>query len=393
MRGRVAVAALVVSATLSAIAWATLAGATARHGWPPDAWMAYDFRAFHGAGQLAFHGLGDQLYDPTNPVYGDAPLYVNPPFYAVLMIPLSLLPAAQASALWLMVSIASLGVGSLLLDSRRGVWIFAIALLSAPALHAAVLGQNTMIAFLLLSLGYWALVRGHGVTSGVAIALVAAKPQLISGVVVFLGSHWRRYRRALIAIAGALSVLVAVSYVALPEAWRAYPSLLASLPDVYASGTVPFQDMGVGRALSLAFPGAPAWMVLWGGVAYALILVGGEIWFLRQEAVTGAVGYASGVLVSVAIAPHLNTYDWLLLAIPLALLWTSIPGKRSTWLVLTAVLAWTAMVAPWLVEAQLAAFGRALAPSSLILLLVIVVGAAAVLDGVDPVSFRVPVPD
>jgi alpha-1,2-mannosyltransferase len=204
----------------------------------------------------------------------------NPPFYVLPFVPLSVLPFGAALAFWLAINAIALTIAIVLLcrmlvrpdmpnvtrasrpcmrhpdcetyglaashtshgrDARvtssplvvRVDWrtwglVPLLALTSVPCLMALTHGQNTFCSLLLLTLAVVAW-RGHrAVLAGVAVGLLAYKPQLAAlvGLIAFIDLGWR-FAVAAAATVGSLLLAAALAMPGILDAYRtSLPQLL-----------------------------------------------------------------------------------------------------------------------------------------------------------------------
>ena len=147
-----------------------------------------DFTVFYTAATILREGFGHQLYDehvqyevqkssvgqiPSR--HGPLP-YIHPPFEALIFVPLSWLPYAQAFAVWdLLNLIALFGIALLL---RRSVntlrlippWEFVIGSLAFfPVFGCFLQGQDSILLLLLCVLGFNSLMRESDCACGLLV--------------------------------------------------------------------------------------------------------------------------------------------------------------------------------------------------------------------------------
>jgi alpha-1,2-mannosyltransferase len=166
------------------------------------------------------------LYDTQ--AYGH--WFTYPPFAAVSFIPVAALPAAVASLLWVLVSLAAtayvcliiLRLSEVTMTPARVMLTIAVALPLEPVRHTFALGQ---VNLLLMALVFWDLSRlQRGDRAGMGIGIAAAiklTPALF--VVVLLVT--RRFRDAAVAM-GTFLVCTSLGFVVAPAASANYWSHL-----------------------------------------------------------------------------------------------------------------------------------------------------------------------
>jgi hypothetical protein len=243
-------------AVLLALVTLVIAGGNAvvpRHKAVTSGMLGHDFLAFYTAGTFVRQGRAADLYDlpqvadHQTEIVAAAGLdttidfdrqkfgpYWNPPFYAWVFVPLSLLPFNQAVAVWTLLNLAALAGAVMMLarmlaprgsdlDARgRAVdWrtiglVPLLILLSMPFVQAMSHGQNTLISLSILCgvVTFWRDKRA--VLAGGLCALLAYKPQLAAVVacVLVLSLGWK----ALVGLCFVGSSLVLVTQWTMPGA-------------------------------------------------------------------------------------------------------------------------------------------------------------------------------
>jgi hypothetical protein len=248
----------------------------------------------------------------------DTAVYLYPPWVAVALLPLAVLPLPVATILWtaggLAAAAASLRVlCATFLPDRPPMHAAAATtlLLSGPAISTLLTGQWTFVLVAALSAVLVLLSRGRATAAGIAALAMLAKPQLFAVALPALAVRalWpapdRAHvadRRALVIGAGVAAGLVGVSWLVLPSWWPAWPSYIGQAELQPEHVTLPgllVRIMGdAGSAIgALAIAGAlgvgllfhprgPAWLPIW-------------------------------LTASVVAAPYANPYDLLVLIVPL----------------------------------------------------------------------------
>jgi hypothetical protein len=237
------------------------------------------------------------------------------PAFAVLAIPLSLLPLTAAKGLWFMLSAALIAVLlarslALLPDRRKPAWVLVAVTFVAMAKfygHELVLGQvNLLFAVVLVEAAHMAAWRGSA-GAGLLVALAAViKPY----AVIFL--PWLAGARLIAACSAALAGLAAI--LALPslvygwaasidlhrEWWRTVsdstgPNLLN--PDNVSLAAMYAKWFGMGSAT--------AWLAA--GTSAALLVLAALV-FLQRRQVPAPVGLEAGLLLT--LIPLLSPQGW-----------------------------------------------------------------------------------
>jgi alpha-1,2-mannosyltransferase len=276
---------------------------------------------------------GVPVYEFRDPVMGLR--FTYPPFAAVVMVPLALLPGWLAAALWTGASVGALAavVAVVRRELARPAPGWLVALLTGGALALEPVWQNLtfgQVNVLLMLAVLVDMVRPDRRWSGVLVGIAAGvklTPLVFVVLLVLVGRRTAAGRAAL-AFAGT----VAVGFVAMPgaaatywtgrllEAGRVGPPALAHNQSVYG-------------ALTRLLDGTPStllWLAVAGPLALAVLLVGAG-WWRHGDRVLGT---GLGALAMLLGSPVSWSHHWVW-AVPVALaLW-----KRSRW----AGVAWTAV--------------------------------------------------
>lgn len=338
-----------------------------------------DFSAFYWAGTALREGA-DHLYDmdaesellaaliAPAPYDGEVHAFVSPPYWALFFAPFARLPYLVALAAFSTLSALLLALNVALLRHALGLDRIPLgrallwALCFYPVPFAFLDGQTSMVVLFPLVLAYVALRRGKDFAAGLAIGLLAVKPQLAVclGLVILGGRRWQ----ALLGAAISGGACVALGWWLLPDAMREYaevaPQLFVFLRDESYQQWGQLSIVGLGTLL-LDPLSMTAGSILGYGLAIALALVilvenvraewkpGTRAWDLR---------IAASVLAGLVATPHLFLYDASLFLLPLAIVVAWLGSKDETQVldggrVLAAVgILWVALFAgPYLTDA------------------------------------------
>ena len=290
-----------------------------------------DLFVYRYGGRALLDGL--PVYGSRDPVEGLR--FTYPPFAAVVMVPLALLPGWLAAALWTGASVGALAAVVIVVRRELGQpapgWL--VVVLTAGALALEPVWQNLTFgqvnAFLMLAV-LVDLVRPDWRWAGVLVGIAAGvklTPLVFVVLLVLVGRHTAALRAAL-AFAGT----VAVGFVAMPGAaatyWTDRPLDAARVgPPELA------HNQSVYGALTRLLHGPPPtllWLAVAGPLSLAVLLVGAA-WWRRGDRVLGT---CLGALAMLLFSPISWSHHWVW-AVPVALaLW-----ERSRW----AGVAWTAV--------------------------------------------------
>jgi len=183
-----------------------------------------DFRVFYTSGDMVRHGMAVDLYNLSTQNYWQRSLFAgipfqtvlvffNPPFVALGYVLFSFLSPLIGYSVLLCINIVILLVCLRFVFSNidRKKWPFfgIFVFFYQPLLVTLIQGQNTPLLFLGMIVS-WGLFKKHkSFWAGVAIGLLAIKPQLLLfPLLLFL---WKRQWRALAGLGLALSIFLCIS--------------------------------------------------------------------------------------------------------------------------------------------------------------------------------------
>lgn len=313
-----------------------------------------DFSAFYWAGTELREGQPHGLYDieaeaeflarliaPATSEDGEVHAFVSPPYWALFFAPLSALPYLGALALFWLLSLGLLLTNVALLrralPALRRVPLGRAVLSAAlffPVLFSFLDGQTSMVVLLPLVLAFAALRRERDFAAGLALGLLAVKPQLALGLVLVLLAA--RRARALAGAAVTAGAWLVVGWMFLPQAMADYAALAPELfeflrrDDYYTWG----QLSAYGFATLLLDPlSHTAGTVAGLGATLALSALVVGTW-LRTPWAPGTrrwdLTMAASITLGLVASPHLFLYDASLLVLPLAIVvaWVGPPDPR-----------------------------------------------------------------
>ena len=265
------------------------------------------------------------LYEADDPVTGYP--FTYPPFAAVAMVPLALLPLWLAAALWTGASVGALAASVVLVRRALGRpapgWLVALVTAAAVALEPVwqnlAFGQVNallMLAVLVDMVGPER--RWSGLLIGIAAGLKLT-PLLFVVLLVLVGRR-SSAGRAVLAFAGT----VAVGFAAMPGAAAGYWT--DGLFDASRVGPPALaHNQSVYGALSRLLDGGPP-TALWLGVAVPLAVAVLLLAAHRWRAGDRVLGTCLGALAMLVVSPISWSHHWVWV-VPVALvLW-----QRSRW--------------------------------------------------------------
>jgi hypothetical protein len=296
-----------------------------------------DFSHYWVAASLALKGEAVAVYQPVRflaaqkQVFGvNVPLiWLYPPTYLMLVLPLALLPYFVSLGLWLSATLA----GFVLVVRRIAPLPITVGLaLAFPGTFQNLIhGQNGFLTALLLGAGLLVLDQAP-VAAGILFGLLSFKPHLLVLIPLALaaGRRWR----ALLSLVLCCGCLVAASFLALgADTWAAFRHNLPGTLQVLETGQI---AKGIGLSIAkiptlfgaVLLAGGPSWLALF---LQALVMLATAaivvwVWFRKPPAAEGA---AVLVLCILLFPPYEFIYDLTILALPLA--WLGWQGYREGW--------------------------------------------------------------
>lgn len=287
---------------------------------------------------LAYRHGGDSVLAGSSPYASDDPVtglpFTYPPFAAVLMAPLALLPHWLAAAVWTAASAAALG-GSVVLVRHalgRTTSAWAAVALSVAALALEPVWQNLAfgqvnLLVLLVVLAY--VLRSDRRLAGVALGVVAGvklTPLVFVALLVLVGRRAAAARAVL-----AFAATVAIGYVAVPGATSYWTERLLDPRRVGPPALA--HNQSVSGALTRLLDGVPptaVWAAVAGTLALGVLAGAAARWRGGDPVLATCLASVAMLLAS----PVSWSHHWVW-AVPVALvLW-----ERSRW----AAVAWAAV--------------------------------------------------
>lgn len=324
--------------TLTLLAVLSHAGAT----------FGYDLQAYIQAGRRLLDGR--PLYDASADVAGPFAIYLYPPPFALVAVPLALLPATVATWVWTGLLLVAFLSGVALFPVRESVrWsVVLLAALCWPLLYAIKLGQVEPLLILAFGAAWrW---RDRPSRFGVAAAFGTAlklQPVLLLG----WAAATRRWPAAVVG-AACLVAVAAVSTVVLGVGlWRDYGDLLVR---VSAPVTTPhnFTPGAIAYQAGMSAEAAGLLQLLSTGIAVAVV---GWGWLAAEH----EASLMATVVATQLLSPLLWDHYAAVLLVPVAFLlerrkWWAALVPLACWLPAPAypVLFWLCLVAPLIIAVR-----------------------------------------
>jgi alpha-1,2-mannosyltransferase len=343
---------LVVVAALYYVIWSVVQWVTLT-----PAALRFDFVNYFGGAQAAAHGT--DIYADFKQSWGTQSwvvAYIYPPFFALLLAPLTSLGLVAAARIWLLVVHAAFLVALALILrihpelTRSGRRLFLLASFTfMPVYLNLKFQQVATVWLLLLTAVLWAGLRRRAGLAGIFIAAAAS----LKVSPIFLIPLFARLGRWRVALLGgvALVAVTVVSMLAAPGSWQFFTVVLPRIGLGTANWDNGSIDGLVSRIVELApglFGDATQTVAKVAIVATAVIVIGVTLWMSRpigQQAwalrlAVAALATSLLIVSSVTWQHHLVT---LLLPIATAIAWITVrrPGAHYAWGVAAAyIMCW-----------------------------------------------------
>ncbi len=323
--------------TWSVVQWLTLTSESLR----------FDFVNYFGGAQAAAHGT--DIYADFKRSWGTQAwvvAYIYPPFFALVLAPLTSLGLLAAARIWLL-AVQAAFIGSLVLIlrihpelTRGGRRLLLLASLGFMPVYLNLKFQQVATVWLLLiTATLWAVLRRRTSLAGAFIAAAAS----LKVTPIFLIPLFARLGRWRIAVMGSvmLVALTLLTVLAAPGSWQFFTVVLPRIGLGTANWDNGSIDGLVSRIVQLApdlFGGATQTVARAVIAAAAVLVIGATLWVARpgiEHAWTlrlsvAALTTALLIVSSVTWQHHLVT---LLLPIATAIAWITVrrPAARYAW--------------------------------------------------------------
>lgn len=169
--------------------------------------------------------------------------YVAPPQLAIITLPLLLVSPIIGWLVWISANLAAAVIAVRMLASRlRIAWplVATVVLASFPLFYTALLGQVEGLLLLAMTIFVLELRRGNEGRAGLALAVLALKPQLLLVPLLFLAVTGRRRGLLTTLVAGAVQLVISTLVVGI-SGMQEYVSLgrKLSAPEGIVATNVP----------------------------------------------------------------------------------------------------------------------------------------------------------
>lgn len=381
------------------LAWAQLEKTTdlyaAKRPYPPYLYIS-NFTQFYAMGKLAASPQKTQIYDAVtqdkfmNDVLEPLHLHTtrvnfgqNVPWFFCLMVPFSLLPLRVAFYLYCILGVAFSAVGLTLVGkdlckatSGQIAILVLGALSSIPAWICLQRGNTSYFLLGWACIYVWALFRKKNTVAGVALALLAQKPQYAIPLAVPALSFKRWSLLAVAAGSEAVLYILAGLHLGANNILN-YPTMLVSADtNSKFDGMYPLQMVSVRAIFASLFSQHLSMPLACATFAVSLCVL---LWMWLKVSADDAKQYhwamAVTIVTMLVVSPHTSLYDVLLLSLP-ALLTIQVAGDKPrtmTWTVLMASYPVTSWIMYLTENRQVQFQHQALTYFDVILLLVVAV--------------------
>jgi hypothetical protein len=309
--------------------------------------LRFDFVNYFGGAQAAAHGT--DIYADFKRSWGTQAwvvAYIYPPFFALVLAPLTSLGLLAAARIWLL-AVQAAFIGSLLLIlrihpelTRGGRRLLLLASLGFMPVYLNLKFQQVATVWLLLiTATLWAALRRR---TGLAGAFIAAAASL-KVTPIFLIPLFARLGRWRIAVMGSamLVALTVITVLAAPGSWQFFTVVLPRIGLGTANWDNGSVDGLVSRIVELApnlFGGATQTVAKAVIAAAAIVVIGVTLWQSRRGS-NEAWGLRLSVSALITALLIVSSVTWqhhlvtLLLPMATALAWITVrrPGARYGW--------------------------------------------------------------
>ena len=324
--------------TWSVVQWLTLT---------PES-LRFDFVNYFGGAQAAAHGT--DIYADFKRSWGTQAwvvAYIYPPFFALVLAPLTAFGLLAAARIWLLVVQAAF-LGSLFLIlrihpelSRGGRRALLLASLGFMPVYLNLKFQQVATVWLLLiTATLWAALRRH---TGLAGAFIAAAASLKVTPIFLIPLLARMGRWRVAVVGGAMLVaLTIVTMLAAPGSWQFFTVVLPRIGLGTANWDNGSIDGLVSRVAELApnlFGSATQTVAKMVIGAAAILVIGVTLWFAGRQRADQSWTLRLGVSALITALLIVSSVTWqhhlvtLLLPLATGIAWITVrrPGARYGW--------------------------------------------------------------
>lgn len=288
------------------------------------------FIAYYSAAHLIGAGAAKHIYDLTSlgiyerelvrplTIRGNVLPYDYPPYFALMIARLAALPYAGAWLVWLAGNCLLMGAviaalrRHLQLSGAYAVLLTVACLSFVPVLQAAIQGQTSILLLALFTCAFLAVHERHMSLAGVLLSLTLIKPQYVLPILLVL--LVRRQWNALVAFVVASTTLVLVPALVLG------PSITWGYIRMLHGATTWQHQFGYQADLNQGLPGFTQLLFSPEIATPVVILISlitlGFLTYTSMHSRNLDISMALGLVVGVALSPHVLIHDMSLLILP-----------------------------------------------------------------------------
>lgn len=294
----------------------------------PEA-VTHDFLNLYSASSLARDGRAADLYNPSLllqrekhilPAVSNLTVFSRPPWYAVILAPLSLLPYGVATfAAWVALQMGLLGVSWYWGVRRFGPKVIEYTCLYIPPMAGIAYGQDCLFPLILLIASYALATKNRNFFSGLVLGLGLFKFHLFGlwPAILLINRRWTMLLGFTCSAAMEFLVSLFVSGTGGLESYIRFLSLPSD-----ALHPAPEKVISMWGILANLHIHRPA-------VAAACITLCATATVLRSFRLNTEQIFITATAASLFIAPHVYLYDATILLLPIWLMIFSIANKRG----------------------------------------------------------------
>jgi Glycosyltransferase family 87 len=187
-----------------------------------ETYSLWDFRAYYEAGQAILANPANLYNDPKLVVNG----FVNLPIIAYLFAPLAMLNQRTAEAIFLVLSLVSVGLFGfymtrlMAINGWKRVVLVLLIITSHPLFNSLRFGNTTHFVLLLLFAGLMAIQAKKQTHAGILLAIaMLIKIPLLFMLFFLLKGYWKAAIAYIFTVFGAVSLSIVVCGVELHKIW------------------------------------------------------------------------------------------------------------------------------------------------------------------------------
>ena len=301
-----------------------------------------DFLPLYASASMITQGRNTELYNQESVAREERAIVTQPtravlpnlygPQVALVFVPLSRVSFARAAWMWVALSLLTyVACISLILKkcqhlSSHLVDVALVALAFPPLFHFFIRGQTSALALACFTAAYLAFDGDRPWLAGIALGVLAFKPQFLVGVapVLLFAGCWESF----VAMAASAGAQLGLAWIYFGSAvMRAYFEALWHVSRWIGNvelSLAPIQMHSLRSFWSLLIPWRPAALTLYGVCAVGVVALAVAAW---KSSSPLAVRFSVLTLAAILVNPHLFVYDLLVLAPVFLLLTNSIAGE------------------------------------------------------------------